>query len=145
MTVYEMAKSFRSKYPLTIAWRLRKNSSIIEKHLNPGEEILYLFVGQKNEHFYNVFSTAIIALTNERLIIGRKRFVFGYYFDSIMPYMYNDLNIRAGLIWGKIKIDTIKEEVVLTNIDKAALPEIETNISKNMIRLKKKYGKPNEK
>ncbi len=60
-----------------------------------------------------------------------------------MPYMYNDLNIRAGLIWGKVIIDTIKEVIVFSNIDKAALDEIETNISEAMIVLKKQY--PNEK
>ena len=38
-------------------------------------------------------------------------------------------------------IDTVKEEIVFTNIDKAALNEIETNISENMIRLKKEYPK----
>lgn len=141
MTVFQLAKNFRSKFPLTIAWRLRANSSIVEKHLNPGETIKYLFVGQKNARFYDVFSTAIVAITNERIVIGRKRVIFGYYFDSVMPYMYNDLNIKAGLIWGKIKLDTLKEEVVITNVDKAALPEVETNISTNMMRLKKKYGK----
>lgn len=141
MTVYELAKDFRSRYPLTIAWRLKQNSMVVEKHLNPGEEILYVFVGQKNNKFYDIFSTGIIAITNERIIIGRKRVIFGYYFDSVMPYMYNDLNIKVGLLWGKIKIDTVKEEVTITNVDKTALPEVETHISKNMMRLKKKYGK----
>ena len=61
--------------------------------------------------------------------------------DSVMPYMYNDLNIRSGLIWGKVVIDTIKEEVIVSNLDKAALNEIETNISESMIALKRKYPK----
>ena len=59
-----------------------------------------------------------------------------------MPYMYNDLSIKSGLIWGKIVIDTVKEVIVVSNIDKAALDEIETNISENMIKLKKEY--PNQ-
>ena len=33
----------------------------------------------------------------------------------------------------------VKEEVVLSNIDKSALNEIETNISETMIELKKEY------
>ena len=64
---------------------------------------------------------------------------FGYALDSVMPYMYNDMNIRTRIIWGKIIIDTVKEVIVFSNIDKAAMEEIETNVSENMMRLKKKY------
>ena len=31
--VYKRALKFKQKYPGTVAWRLQKNSSIIEKHL----------------------------------------------------------------------------------------------------------------
>lgn len=144
MDLYKELKKFKKKYPLTIAWRLRKNLSIIEKHLNPDEEVKYIFTGQKNDKWYDVFSTGVIAITNKRILIGRKRVLFGYALDSVMPYMYNDLNIRAGLIWGKVIIDTIKEEIVFTNVDKASLDEIETNISENMITLKRKYPKDNK-
>lgn len=139
MSVYQNAKRFKKKFPLTIAWRLKANSAIIEKHLNPDEEVKYIFVGQKNNNFYDLFTTGVVALTNKRILVGRKRVVFGYALDSIMPYMYNDLNIRAGLIWGKVVIDTVKEEIVFSNVDKAALSEIETNISESMIALKKQY------
>jgi len=139
MSVYQNARRFKKKFPLTVAWRLKANSAIVEKHLNPGEEIKYIFVGQKNNKFYDFFSTGVIALTNKRILVGRKRVVFGYALDSVMPYMYNDLNIRAGLIWGKVVIDTVKEEIVFSNIDKSALSEIETNISESMIELKRKY------
>ena len=37
--------------------------------------------------------------------------------------MFNDLKINSGLIWGKVRIDTIKEHIVLSNIDKKALIE----------------------
>ena len=139
--ILQNVKRFKKKYPLTIAWRLSQNSKIVEKHLNPDEEVKYVFVAQKNNRFYDFFSTAVVAITNKRILIGRKRVVYGYMLDSIMPYMYNDLNIRAGFIWGKVVIDTIKEEVILSNIDKAALNEIETNISESMIALKRKYPK----
>ena len=141
MDLYKDVKKFKKKYPLTIAWRIKSNTKIVEKHLNPGEEVKYIFTGQKNDKYYDIFSTGVLAITNKRILIGRKRVLFGYALDSIMPYMYNDLNIRAGLIWGKVVIDTVKEEVVFTNIDKAALNEIETAISENMIRLKKEYPK----
>ena len=45
--VYEKAKQFKKRYPLTIAWRLKKHSKIIDLHLNPGEEVKYVFACQK--------------------------------------------------------------------------------------------------
>lgn len=144
MNLLALLKKFKKNYPLTIAWRLKSNLSIIEKHLNDDEEVQYIFAGQKNDRFYDIFSTGVVAITNKRILIGRKRVVFGYALDSIMPYMYNDLNIRAGVIWGKVVIDTVKEVVVFSNIDKAALSEIETNVTETMIKLKKEYSK-NEK
>ena len=81
--IYEKAKAFKKKYPMTIAWRLKKNAKIIEKYLRPNEEVLYVFVAQKNNNPFDIFTTAVLALTSERLIIGRKRVVFGYFFDSI--------------------------------------------------------------
>lgn len=141
MSILQNAKRFKKKYPLTIAWRLKANAAVVERHLNPDEEVKYVFVGQKNNKFYDIFSTCILAITNKRILIGRKRVLFGYMLDSVMPYMYNDLNIRSGIIWGKVVIDTIKEEVIVSNLDKAALNEIETNISESMIALKRKYPK----
>ena len=138
--VYEKVKEFKKKYPMTVAWRLRKNSKIVQKHLNPGEKVLYAFVAQKNDRFYDLFSTGVVVLTNKRLLVGRKRVVFGYFLDSITPDLFNDLKVLAGVFWGKIQIDTVKEIVTLSNIDKAALPEIETNISEYMMKEKKKYA-----
>ena len=141
MSILKNAKRFKKKYPLTVAWRLKANSEIVEKHLNPDEEVKYVFAGQKNNKFYDIFTTGVVVITNKRILIGRKRVFFGYMLDSIMPYMYNDLNIRSGVIWGKVIIDTIKEEIVFSNLDKASLNEIETNISESMIALKRKYPK----
>ena len=47
-TIYPLIKRFKNRYPLTIAWRLRSHAKVLEKHLNPGEEVIYAFVGQKN-------------------------------------------------------------------------------------------------
>ena len=140
--VYNKLKEFKKKYPGTVTWwRLKKHAKVIEIHLNPGEEVLYAFVGQKNDNPLDLWSTCAVALTNKRIIIGRKRLVFGYYFDTVTPDMFNDLNVYAGIIWGKITIDSIKEEIVITNLDKKSLPEIETNISEYMMEEKKKYAK----
>ena len=141
MDLLKDLKKFKKKYPLTVAWRLKSNLNIVLKHLNYDERVVYVFAGQKNVKFYDIFSTCVVAITNKRILIGRKRVIFGYVFNSIMPYMYNDINIRAGFIWGKVIIDTVKEVIIISNIDKAALSEIESAITDEMIKLKKEYPK----
>ena len=142
-SVYEQVRAFKNKYPMTVGWRLKQNSEVIEKHLNPGEEVFYAFVAQKNDNPLDIISTAVVALTNERILIGRKRVVMGYFLDSITPDMFNDLKILSGIIWGKVYIDYVKEFVTLSNISKDALSEIETKISSFMMEQKKKYGLKN--
>lgn len=139
MSVYEEVIKFKKKYPLSVAWRLKKNSQVVENHLTDDEKLLYAFAAQKNDNIFDVFSTAVIAITSKRIIIGRKRLLFGYAIDSVMPYMYNDMNVRTRIIWGKLQIDTVKELIILTNIDKAALPELENKITDIMYKLKKEF------
>ena len=123
---------FKSKYPLTIGWRLKKHAKI----LLDDETIRYVFYAQKNKSSLDVTSTGIIAVTNKRLVIARDRVVFGYFFDSITPDLFNDLKVRSGIIWGKIIIDTVRELVILSNISKSALTEIEEEITSAMMELK---------
>jgi len=144
-TVYQELKKFKKKYPLTVAWRLKNHADIIEKHLNPGESVIYAFVGQKSSNYYDFFSTCAIALTTERILIAKSRVIAGYALDSVMPYMFNDLNVRSGLFWGKIVIDTAKEEVIVTKLDNLCLSEVETAISENMQRMKLKYMQTKDK
>lgn len=138
---YLLVKQFMRKYPMTIAWRLKSHCQIIDKHLNPGEKILYIFAGQKNDRAADLFNTYVIAFTNKRIMVGTKRVVFGYFFKSITPDMYNDLSIHKGIIFGRIVLDTVKEVITITNIDAKALNEIETNITEIMIKNKKEYLK----
>jgi len=140
-SVYKQVLKFKEKYPMTIGWRLKENASVVERHLNPDEEVTYAFVAQKNDNVFNIFSTAVIALTNKRILIGRKRVLVGYFLNSITPDMYNDLKIASGLIWGKIYIDTVKEFVALTNLSNDSLTEIETKITSYMMEAKKEYGR----
>ena len=143
-SIYKRVLKFKEKYPMTIAWRLRKNSEILERHLNPDEEVIYAFAAQKNDNPFNIFETSVVALTTKRILIGRKRIVFGYFLNSITPDMFNDLKISGGLIWGKVYIDTVKEFVTLSNISNNALTEIETEISSYMMEAKKEYKKREE-
>lgn len=137
--IYQEVKKFKKKYPMTIAWRLKKHSKVIQKFLNPGEEVLYAFAGQKNFNPLNIMCTYIIVLTNKRIILAQKRLLFGFFYTTITPDLFNDLQVKQGIIWGKIIIDTVKEEVIISNIDKHALDEIETNISEYMMNEKRKY------
>lgn len=143
--MFQMSKTlkyvlrFKRKYPLTVGWRARQNTSIVDKHLNKDEKVLYAFIAQKNDKPLQFFESGVVALTNKRILIGRKRVLFGYFLNSITPDLFNDLSITSGIIWGKVHIDTVKELVTLSNIDKKALPELETIISEYMLKAKKNF------
>lgn len=137
--VYEMVNEFIKKYPMTIAWRVKKHSKVVEKFLNPDEEVKFAFAAQKNDSTTDIFNTYVVALTNKRIILGRKRLFFGFFYTTITPDMFNDLTVKMGIVWGKIYIDTVKELVILSNIDPKALDSIETNITEYMMNEKKKY------
>ena len=143
MTVYEKMMEFKKKYPMTVSWRLKEHAKIIEKHLNPGEEVTYAFAAQKNDNPFDVVTTFAVVLTNKRIILGSKRVLFGYFLTTITPDLFNDLKVNMGLVWGKIYIDTIKEFVSLSNIDRNALPEIETKITEFMMKEKQIGQKKN--
>ena len=132
----EQLARFKSKYPLTIGWRLKKNSRVLLEHLHDDEVIKYAFYAQKNNSQLDILSTSIVAVTSKRLVIARDRVVIGYFFDSITPDLFNDLKVRSGIIWGKIIIDTVKVLIVLSNISKSALVEIEEEITSAMMELK---------
>ena len=137
-SIYEQAKAFTKKYPMTIAWRLKAHSKVVEKHLNPGEVVTNVFAAQKNNNPLDIITTYVIVLTNKRIILGQKRLLFGYFFKAITPDMFNDITVSMGLIWGKIHIDTVKEMVHLSNIQREALDEIETAVTEYMMAEKRK-------
>lgn len=139
-SVYKKVLGFKKRHPMTVGWRIKKHCEIVEKHLNPDEDVKYAFIAQKNDNTFNIVDSAVVCLTNKRILIGRSRIVFGYFLNSITPDMFNDLKVSGGLIWGKVYIDTVKEFVTLSNISNDALTEIETEISSYMMREKKKYG-----
>ena len=140
---YDLVKTFMKKYPMTIAWRIKNHCKIIDKHLNDGEKILYVFAGQKNESSIELFNTYVVAFTNRRIMVATKRVLFGYFFKSITPDLYNDLTIHRGIIWGKVSIDTVNEMITITNLDAKSLDDVETNITEIMIKLKKSFGLKN--
>ena len=138
--VYDFVKEFNQKYPLSVGWRLKRHSKVIEQFLNPDEEVLYAFFAQKNDNPLDIITTYVVVLTNKRILLGTKRVVFGYFYTAITPDMFNDLKVHSGIIWGKVYLDTVKEYVTLSKIQKDALDEIETKVTEYMMEEKKKYG-----
>ncbi len=143
-SVYSQVKEFKKKYPLTIGWRLKAHSKVIEKHLNPGETANFVFVGQKTASLLDIFSTNIIVLTDRRILIAQKRLLFGYFFAAITPDLFNDLKVHSGIIWTKIYIDTVKEFITISKIQKKASSIIETAITEHMMKEKQKYPSSRE-
>ena len=143
-SAYELASKFKKKYKMSVAWRIKKNAKIVEKHLNPNEKIEYIFAGQLDDRPLSIFNTGVLAVTSERLVIAQKNLIIGYKFSSVTPDLYNDLLVRAGIIWGTVTIDTIREQVYISDLDKASLPEIETEITMFMQEAKKKYKEREE-
>ena len=139
MDSYKKVLEFKKKYKGTLAFRLKAHCKVLDKHLNPGEKIVYVFAGQKNSSSIAVPNTFVVALTNKRLLFARKRLFFGYCFYAVTPDMFNDLKVNSGIIWGQIVIDTVKELAYISNVSKDALDEIETAITEYMMEEKKKY------
>lgn len=142
--IYQKAKEFKRKYPGTVAFRLKAHAKVAAEFIGDDEEVKYVFVAQKNYKSYEIVNTNIIILTNKRLVVITKRILFGYFVKMITPDMFNDLTLKKGIIWGKVIIDTIKEKVILSNIDPAALAEIDDNITMVMIEEKKKFQNERE-
>ena len=139
MRVYNLVCRFKRKYPMTIANCLRRHSIVANSIIDKDEKILYAFCGQKNDTHGMIFDTCVVVVTDRRLIIGQKRLLWGYQITTITPELFNDLKISAGLMWGKVEIDTVKEVMFVSNLDKKSLDEIETNV--NAIMLKNKERK----
>ena len=68
-TVLSCVLEYKKRYPFTVMWRVKKHSQVIQKHLNPGEKVLYAFAAQKNDSMTNLFDTAVLCVTSERLLI----------------------------------------------------------------------------
>lgn len=144
-SVYELAKRFKNRYFGTIAFRLKAHASVIENHLNEGEKVLYVFCGQKGFSNKEIFSTCVVAFTNERILIATKRVLWGYFLTTVTPELFNDLKVQSGIIFGRVIIDTAKELVTVSNLGKGSLREVETAISTYMNKYGSKLKKTDEK
>lgn len=139
--VYKKYLEFKKKYPKTVIWRAKKHAKVLEEHINNNEKLLFVFGGQKNKRSLDLINSCLVAVTNKRIIIGSKRVLWGYFYTSITPDLYNDMKIIKNLIWSDVEIDTVKETIYISNIDPRGAQEIETIISEFMMKEKKKYIK----
>lgn len=129
-TAYSELKLFINKFPGCVTWfRLKEHCKVIDSHLNPNEQILYILAGQLDNNHLSFFNTGVLAITNERIIVAQNRLLVGYKFSSITPDLYNDMQVDAGVLWGTLCIDTVKEKIYVSNLDKKCLPEVETSIT----------------
>ena len=141
-TTYQFVKEFKKKYPWTVTWwRLKKHAKLLDKYLHKNEKILYAFAGQNDDIPSSFFNTVVVGITNERLIVAQDRLIVGYDVSFVTPDLYNDLKVDAGLLWGTVTIDTVKEIVYVSKLSNKALPEIQNEISTFMMEAKKKYPK----
>lgn len=136
--VYKLVCRFKRKYPMTIANCLKRHSIVASSIIDKEEQVLYAFCGQKNDTHGMIFDTCVVVVTDKRLIIGQKRLLWGYQVTTITPELFNDLKIASGLFFGKVEIDTVKEHLFISNLDKKSLDEIETNVNKIMYNNKKR-------
>ena len=136
--IYKLAKRFKNKYFGTIAFRIKSHSEVLEEHLNPNEKIYYVFCGQKGGSQKEIFSSCVIALTNERILIATKRVLWGYFLTVITPSLFNDLKVQSGILFGRVLIDTAKEKVAISNLAKGSLKEVETAITTYIKKYKDK-------
>ena len=135
--VLEKARSFLRRNPGTIAWRVSAHAKVAQMHINDDEEVLYVFAAQKGPSAIDIFSTHVVVVTSKRLVVAQKRLIFGYFYYSITPELFNDFKIKMGLIWGRAIIDTVKETVILSNLSNGALKEVETVLTKYMMQKKR--------
>ena len=141
MRVYNLVCRFKRKYPMTIAHFLKRHSKVAASIIDRDEKILYAFCGQKNDAYSVLFDTCVVVVTNKRLIIGQKRLIWGYQITTVTPELFNDLKIYSGLLFGKVEIDTVKETIFVSNLDKKSLDEIETNVTNIMLKQKREIKK----
>lgn len=93
-----------------------KMLSVIEKNLQQDEDVKLVFFGNHNYDHSKIGSLNnsdggfAYALTDHRLLFGRKKILFGDIFKAIALSNLNDISINTDSVWGSIVFDTLKEK-----------------------------------
>ena len=82
---YKNVTEFKNKYPMTVAWRLKANSKIVQKYMNPDEHVIYAFAAQKSDNSLDIFSTLdksiILSLFSKFCVILTISFIISIIFS----------------------------------------------------------------
>jgi len=135
-STYQILKDFKKRYPRSLTWfRIKQHANLVDQNLQPNEKVIFAFAAQWCEGD-GWFDTAVMALTTERIIVAQNRLIAGFRVISIAPKFFNDVKVRAGVIWGTVTIDTAKEKIYFTKVARKALLEIKNTVSKYMLEYK---------
>ena len=142
--VYEKLRKFKKKYPLTVGWRLKSHCKIIEKHLNPGEEVNYVFVAQKTDTFFDFISTYVIAFyANEIPIDGGPESINGLpgmILGLVVPsqhlsYFATKVEFNDGVVLDKKIFDNAKtQRMSRAEIDKMMTQSMSNFMNKETVK-----------
>lgn len=113
-----------------------KHFKLIEKSLHDDEEVFIAFMGLHN--FTSVTkhdSNYAYAITNKRIIMAQKKMI-GENFKTVSLDYINDIEFNSGMVWGTLKIDTLKE-VFNIGLDKKDAKNISEKVQSFIHDLKK--------
>jgi hypothetical protein len=123
-SIYEKALEFKNRYPGTFGYRLKKHAKVIEDNLLEGEKVTNVYCGS-----LGTFDTAILAITNKRIILGHKKLFFGSKCVSINNDKICSVNAYNGMIWGKVIISSLSDDYfALYHLGKKASTKIQEGI-----------------
>jgi hypothetical protein len=134
--MYDFCKEKKFGQGQSQSWAL-KHFSLVEKTLSADEDALFCFIGLHNyvspTKHNNNFAYAI---TKKRIIMAQKGLV-GETLQSVFLDNVNDITFKAGLIFGIITFDTIKETFNV-GLDKVQAANINSEIHDLIHELKQK-------
>lgn len=125
--VYEKLMLFKNRYPHTLTSRLYAHATVAENSLADKEEVLYASCG-----FDELFRTIIFVVTDKRVLVARKKLVYGYYCTSIDKEKICQINTSKGMFLTNVSIRTLTETFGSVNLfDDEAADDIKRSIASN--------------
>jgi len=138
--MYDFCKEKKYGQGQNQAWAL-KHFSLIEKALSADENAVMCFIGLHN--FVSMTkhnSNFAYAITPKRIIMAQKQLI-GEVLQSVFLDNINDVSFKAGMAFGIITIDTIKETFNV-GLDKIQAANINAEIHNLLHELRQKKENP---
>lgn len=102
--IYEKVMEFKNKFSGVPATRLERHAEVAMKSLAEGENVLHVYCGL--DEFYR---TQIVVVTDRRVIVARKKLLFGSRISSIDRDKVCNIHNRRSLLWNDIFFNTLTE------------------------------------